>query len=76
MSELLDNSGEMLRSRGVDPEPLQGDAITAMAVAVVLDRGEITAEQVNAYLAGGPDPYMDHLAFAIDGIEEAIRESI
>jgi hypothetical protein len=64
---------------GIDTEPLEGYEIMREVLAVILNREETTAEQINAFLrgeVGAEGLYEAHIAPAITTCERAIREEI
>ena len=69
------HTAEDLDLPGIDPEPLQGYEIMRSVISVVLNREEITPEEINAYLAeeGAETLYEAHIAPAITTVEQAIR---
>ena len=63
---------------GIDTEPLEGYEIMREVLAVVLNREETTAQQINTYLdeKGVGTLYDAHIAPAITTVERAIRGEI
>lgn len=63
---------------GINMEPLEGYEIMREVLAVVLNREEASAEQINSFLAekGAGTLYDAHIAPAITTVERAIRGEI
>ena len=57
-------------------DALESDAITQQVITVILDREELTVDQIVTFFEGGITDLYETIAPAIDACEEIIREEL